>query len=152
MNPVANLISPEDILLDLEVDNKEQVFDAVAQLWSRRHGLSQTQVVESLIAREKLGSTGLGQGVALPHARLKNLDQAVAAIVRSKEPISFDAPDRKPVFLMFVLLVPIGATEQHLKVLAQVAEMLSNWQLREKLKLSKNSEDVYQLFAGWQCY
>ncbi len=89
-------------------------------------GLPQAQVVESLNAREKLGSTGLGQGVALPHARIKNLPQAVAAFVRPKLPIPFDAPDAKPVWAMLVLLVPEHATEEHLQILAELAQMFGD--------------------------
>jgi PTS system nitrogen regulatory IIA component len=107
-------------------------------------------VVDSLNAREKLGSTGLGQGVAIPHARIKGLAKAVAAFVRPKLPIQFDSPDDDPVGCFFVLLVPAQATEQHLQILANVAQMLSNAQFRDRLGESKSQDEIHQLFAVWR--
>jgi PTS system nitrogen regulatory IIA component len=149
VNPVAQLLSSEDILLELDVSTKESVFEEVGRLFERRHGLPRAQVVESLNEREKLGSTGLGQGVALPHARIKNLAQAVAAFVRLKLPIAFDAPDAKPVGTMMILLVPERATEQHLQILAELAQMFSDSQFRERLRMCDDAGAVYQLMAEW---
>jgi PTS system nitrogen regulatory IIA component len=149
MNPVAQLLSPEDILLDLDVSTKKRVFEEVGRLLERRHGVVQTQVVESLSAREKLGSTGLGQGVALPHARIKHLRQAVAAFVRLKLPIPFEAPDGKPVSEMLVLLVPEHATDQHLQLLAEVAQMFCDRGFREQLRTGVDPGGICHLFADW---
>lgn len=149
MKPVAQLLSSEDILLDLDVSTKKRVFEEVGRLFERRHGLPQTEVVESLNAREKLGSTGLGQGVALPHARIKNLPQAVAAFVRLKLPIPFDAPDAKPVWAMLILLVPEHATEEHLQILAELAQMFGDVQFREQLRMCDDAGAVHQLMSDW---
>lgn len=149
MNFVAQLFSPSDVLLDAELSNKQALFDAVGRLWQERHGISASEVVDSLNAREDLGSTGLGQGVAIPHARLKSSSKAVAAFVRPKTAIEFDSPDDKPVNCCFVLLVPAQATEQHLQILAEVAEMLSNEQFRTQLAAGKSAAEIHQLFAGW---
>jgi PTS system nitrogen regulatory IIA component len=149
MNSIAQLLSPEDVLLDLDVSTKKRVFEEVGRLLERRHGLAQTQVVESLSAREKLGSTGLGQGVALPHARIKHLQQAVAAFVRLKLPIPFEAPDGKPVSEMLVLLVPEHATEEHLQLLAEVAQMFCDRSFREQLRMGVDASSICQLFADW---
>jgi PTS system nitrogen regulatory IIA component len=149
VNVAAQLLSSEDILLDLDVSTKERVFEEVGRLFERRHGLPQTQVVESLNAREKLGSTGLGQGVALPHARIKTLQQAVAAFVRMKLPIVFDAPDGKPVWGMLILLVPERATEQHLQILAEFAQMFGDSHFRERLRMCDDAGAVYQLMSQW---
>ena len=149
MNAVAELLSPDDILLDLDVASKKRVFEEVGRLLEQRHGLAQTKVVESLSAREKLGSTGLGQGVAVPHARVKGLHQALAAFVRSRFPIPFDAPDAKPVSEMFVLLVPEHANEQHLQILAEVAQLFVDRAFRERLRMCVDARAVYQLFADW---
>jgi PTS system nitrogen regulatory IIA component len=149
MNFVAQLFSPGDVLLDVELPNKQALFDAVGRLWQERHGISASEVVDSLNAREDLGSTGLGQGVAIPHARLKSSSKAIAAFVRPKTPIEFDSPDDKPVNCCFVLLVPAQATEQHLQILAEVAEMLSNEQFRTQLATGKAAADIHQLFANW---
>jgi PTS system nitrogen regulatory IIA component len=149
MNAVAQLFSPGDVLLDLELPNKQALFDAVGRLWEEHHGIAATEVVESLNAREDLGSTGLGQGVAIPHARIKSMSKAIAAFVRPKMPMEFDSPDDKPVAYCFVLLVPAQATEQHLQILADVAEMLSSEQFRTQLGVAKSASEIHQLFSTW---
>jgi PTS system nitrogen regulatory IIA component len=149
MKLVPQLLSSEDVLLDLDVQTKKRVFEEVCRLFERRHGLPQTEVAESLNAREKLGSTGLGQGVALPHARIKNLPQAVAAFVRPKVPIPFDAPDAKPVWAMLILLVPEHATEEHLQILAELAQMFGDGQFREQLRMCDDAGAVYHLLSDW---
>jgi PTS system nitrogen regulatory IIA component len=150
MNSVAQLFSSNDVLLDLDVSDKQALFEAVGRLWEEHYGLAAGEVVDSLNAREKLGSTGLGQGVAIPHARIKGLAKAVAAFVRPKLPIQFDSPDDDPVGCFFVLLVPAQATEQHLQILANVAQMLSNAQFRDRLGESKSQDEIHQLFAVWR--
>jgi PTS system nitrogen regulatory IIA component len=149
MSAIAQLLPPGNILLDLDVPNKERVFEAVGQLLNGRYGLVQTQVVDSLNARERLGCTGLGHGVAIPHARIKGLNQAVAVFVRTKSPIPFDAPDGRPVFAMVALFVPQQANEQHLKILAEVAEMFGDKHFREQLRTCVDPAAVSKLFADW---
>ena len=102
-------------------------------LFENHHGIARSQVFDSLFAREKLGSTGLGQGVAIPHGRIKGLKEAVGAFVRLAQPVPFDAPDGQPVSLVFVLLVPEQATEQHLQILSELAQMFSDKALREAM-------------------
>jgi PTS system nitrogen regulatory IIA component len=149
MSHVTQVLSPEDILLDLEAATKKRVFEEVGRHFEKRHGISRMQVVESLIARERLGSTGLGQGVALPHARIKHLPQAMAAFVQLKLPIAFDSPDAKPVSDMLILLVPEHATEQHLQVLAEFAQMLGDRTCREAIRECADAAAVYHLFSAW---
>ena len=149
MNSVAQLFSPGDVLLDLELPNKQALFEAVGRLWEEHHGIAVAEVVESLNAREDLGSTGLGQGVAIPHARIKSMSKAIAAFVRPRMPMEFDSPDGKPVTYCFVLLVPAQATEQHLEILADVAEMLSSEQFRVQLGAAKSGAEIHQLFSTW---
>jgi len=149
MNLIAQLLSPEDILLDVDAPSKRRVFEEVGRLFERRHGLAHVQVVDSLSAREKLGSTGLGHGVAIPHARVKGLPKAMAAIVRTRLPIPFDAPDGKPVSDMVVLLVPEQATEEHLQILAWIAQAFSDRQFRQRLRTCVDAASVSRLFADW---
>jgi PTS system nitrogen regulatory IIA component len=149
MNSVAQLFTSKDVLLDLDVRNKQALFEAVGRLWEEHRGIAAAAVVENLNAREILGSTGLGQGVAIPHARVKGLSSAAAAFVRPKLPIDFDSPDGSPVAYCFVLLVPVQATEQHLQILANVAEMMSSARFREQLGEAGSPEQVYRLFADW---
>lgn len=146
---IGQLLSPEYILLDLDVLTKKRVFEEVGRLLEKRLGLEQEQVVKSLCAREELGSTGLGQGVAIPHARIKGLHQAVAAFVRTHLPIPFDAPDEKPVSEILVLLVPDQATEQHLRILASAARIFGDRSFREQLRMCVDASAVSQLFADW---
>ena len=119
-------------------------------LFENLHGLSRALVTDSLFSRERLGSTGLGHGVAIPHGRIKGLKAPMAAIFRLASPIGFDAPDELPVSLMIFLLVPEAATQKHLEILAEIAEMLSDTELREKLVASTSSTEVFDLIAAWQ--
>jgi PTS system nitrogen regulatory IIA component len=107
-------------------------------------------VADSLFARERLGSTGLGHGVAIPHGRIKGMKSPLAAVFRLSEPIGFDAPDEQPVSLLFFLLVPEASTQKHLEILSEIAEMLSDTALRERLKKSSDAQDLHQLIVAWQ--
>ena len=115
MNALTKILPAAQVLLDVDSSSKKRVFEQVGMLFEKHLGLGHTLVFDSLFAREKLGSTGLGQGVAIPHGRIKGLKQAAGAFLRLKTPVPFDAPDGRPVNLMFVLLVPEQATEQHLQ-------------------------------------
>lgn len=131
MNLISRILPPSNVLLDLEVTSKKRVFEQVGLLFENNHGIARSVVFDSLFARERLGSTGLGQGVAVPHGRIKGLTDAVAAFVRLAQPINFDAPDGKPVQMLVFLLVPEQATQVHLEILSELAQMLSNRALRE---------------------
>ena len=150
MRPDAQLLSSADILLDLDVSTNARALEEVGRLFEQRHGLPREEVIESLSAREAMGSTGLGLGIALPHARIKNLPQPVAAFVRLKLPIPFDAPDAKPVSHMVILLVPWHATEQHLQILAEIAQMFGDGPFREQMRSCDNPDAVCRLFSGWR--
>lgn len=150
MRRIGQLLSPADILLDVDVSTKKQAFEELGRLWEKRYGLPRAQVVQRLIAREALGSTGLGLGIALPHARIKDLPQPVAAFVRLKLPIPFDAPDLKPVSQMVILLVPERATEHHLQVLAEIAQMFGDRHFLEQMLRCDNPGAVCRLFSDWR--
>jgi PTS system nitrogen regulatory IIA component len=117
-----------------------------------RHGMPQAWVVLSLSRREDVGSTGLGQGVAIPHARIKDLYRIHLAYLRLKTPIPFAAPDAKPVSDILVLLVPKQATEEHLSILAEATRMFSDPGFRKQLHLCEQPLAVRQLFATWPCH
>lgn len=150
MSQIAELLPAGNILLDLDAGSKSSLFDAVAGLFEARRGLSRRLVVDSLLAREKLGSTGLGQGIAIPHGRIRGLTEAQGAFVRLKSPIPFDAPDGKPVALVFVLLVPEQATEQHLQLLSELAQMFSETRFRDSLASSADAAGLHTVFADWE--
>jgi PTS system nitrogen regulatory IIA component len=106
-------------------------------------------VADSLFARERLGSTGLGHGVAIPHGRIKGLKSPMAAVFRLDEAIGFDAPDEQPVNLLIFLLVPEASTQKHLEILSEIAELLSDAALRDKLKSSDSADLLHHLIANW---
>ncbi|HEY8027658.1 MAG TPA: PTS sugar transporter subunit IIA [Burkholderiaceae bacterium] len=149
MNQIAKLCPAEDILLARDIRNKGQLFDVVARHFEQRHGLSVKDVDDSLNAREALGSTGVGNGVAIPHARMAGLQHVVAAFVRPKVAIAFDAPDRKPVSDVLVLLVPEEALQEHLQILADIAHLFSDRRFRDQLQACAGPDEVSRIFRDW---
>ena len=149
MNPVGELLRIEDIDLDVDVPDKPALLERIAGLLARRHGLAAREVLEGLTAREQLGSTGLGHGVAIPHARMPQCDVAAGVLVRTRNPIPFDAPDHKPVSILLALVVPKQATERHLRLLATAASMFNDRALREKLRRCPDPATARELLAAW---
>ncbi len=150
MNLIAKLLPPSNIVLDLDVTSKKRLFEQAGLLFENNQGIARSLVFDSLFARERLGSTGLGQGVAIPHGRIKGLKDAVGAFMRLATPVPFDAPDGKPVALAFVLLVPEQATEQHLQVLSELAQIFSDRDLREALSTGTDAGTLHQSITSWQ--
>lgn len=149
MNRISGLLSVKDIALGVEATSKKRVFEQAGLLFEENHGIARAKVFDSLFARERLGSTGLGEGIAIPHGRIKGLESAVAAVFRLTEPVSFDAPDGIPVSVLIFLLVPEQATQQHLEILSEVAEMLSDSGLRASLLESQTPETLYESLRLW---
>ena len=150
MGEIARLLVPSNIVVDLDVETKPQLFDAMGRLLEASTGIPRQVVAASLAAREKLGSTGLGQGVAIPHGRIKGLTEATGAFARLSAPIGFDAPDGKPVGQAFVLLVPEHATERHLDILSELAQMFCDRGFRDRLASSADAAGIASLFQHWQ--
>jgi nitrogen PTS system EIIA component len=150
MSLVAKLLPVVNVLPDLAVSSKKRLFEHLGVLFENQHGIASSSVFESLFARERLGSTGLGQGVAIPHGRIKGLKEALGAFVRLAQPVPFDAPDGKPVNLVFALLVPEHATEKHLEILSELAQMFSDRALREAMTAATDAQALHQLIAAWQ--
>lgn len=124
---LSEILSPDCIRLDSDATSKKRVLESVSQLLADTdEGLSPREVFDCLIAREKLGSTGLGQGVAIPHGRLAGLDKTIGVFLRLPKGVDFDAPDNEPVDLVFALLVPKESTEEHLQVLASIASYFNS--------------------------
>jgi PTS system nitrogen regulatory IIA component len=149
MNPIAKVLAPDDIVLDVDVSTKAELLKKVARMLAGRHGLSETQVFESLIAREQLGSTALGHGVAIPHARMAQCDAATGVFVRTRIAVPFDAPDGKPVSMFLGLVVPKQATQRHLQLLATAASIFSDASLRAKLRTATDTETLRELLTAW---
>jgi PTS system nitrogen regulatory IIA component len=138
-----------NVLSDLSVTSKKRLFEQAGLLFENNHGIERGKVFDSLFARERLGSTGLGEGVAIPHGRIKGLKEALAAIVRLHDPIPFDAPDGQPVRLLVFLLVPEHATEEHLELLSELAELLSDRPIRESLMNGGDPAQMHRILSTW---
>ncbi|GIK26579.1 MAG: PTS IIA-like nitrogen-regulatory protein PtsN [Betaproteobacteria bacterium] len=152
MNLIAKLLPLSNVQVGLEASSKKRVFEQAGLLFENNQGIGRSTVFDSLFAREKLGSTGLGQGVAIPHGRIKGLKEAVGAFLRLAAPVQFDAPDGKPVSFLFVLLVPEQATEQHLQILSELAQMFSDRAFREQLAAAADADAIHALFTGWEAH
>lgn len=150
MNRLSSILPLAQVLVHFEASSKKRAFEEVGFLFENLHGLNRAVVTDSLFARERLGSTGLGYGVAIPHGRIKGLKSPMAAVIQLAQPIGFDAPDERAVNLLIFLLVPEAATQKHLEILSEIAEMLSDSVLREKLGASESAQALHGLIAGWQ--
>ena len=150
MNRLASILSPEQVLAHVEVTSKKRAFEEAGLLFENLHGLSRALVTDSLFSRERLGSTGLGHGVAIPHGRIKGLKAPMAAVFQLANPIGFDAPDDVVVGLLIFLLVPEAATQKHLEILSEIAELLSDADLRERMLASSDAIELHAMITGWQ--
>ncbi|CAN0621054.1 nitrogen PTS system EIIA component [Burkholderia multivorans] len=147
---IAGLLVEEHVLLGPELADRVSLFAHVAQFLEQRYGLDATAVMSGLAAREALGSTALGQGVAVPHGQIRGLKAALALYVRPVTPIPFDAPDGKPVSDLVVLFVPAWANMTHLHLLAEVAERFCDQRFRDRLHASGDPRAICRLFAEFE--
>lgn len=145
MNQIAKILPASNIIVDLDVGSKKRVFEQAGLLFENHQGIARATVFDALFAREKLGSTGLGQGIAIPHGRIKGLKEAAGALFRLATPVAFDAPDGQPVGVLFVLLVPEAATEKHLQLLSELAQMFSSKTFRDDLASAPDAAAVKEL-------
>ncbi|QUD86250.1 PTS IIA-like nitrogen regulatory protein PtsN [Phenylobacterium montanum] len=144
---IESLLDRRAITPKVSASSKRQALSLVAELAARRFDLDAGEVLDALMAREVVGSTGVGSGVAVPHARLKTLDKMRGVFVRLETPVDFDAVDDQPVDLIFALLAPEAAGSEHLQALARVARLLRRADLREQLRQAHGADAVYALLA-----
>ena len=144
---IAELISPEAILPSLRVSSKKQALQELSKRAAELTGQPERGIFEVLIQRERLGTTGVGQGIAIPHGKLPTLDRLYALFARLETPIDFDAIDEQPVDLICLLLAPETAGADHLKALAQVSRLLRNKAICEKIRGSDSPDAIYALLA-----
>ena len=150
MNP-AQLLSPDRVRCGAEISSKKRALEALGELLEPEEGEpTAQQVFESLIGRERLGSTGLGKGVALPHARVAGIEEPVAALMTLGQPVSFDAIDHQPVDVVLALLVPEQSVDEHLRILSSLAELFSDSELCERLRQCRTDRELYQELENWQ--
>lgn len=150
MNQIAKTLTLENVVIDADISSKKRLFEQAGLFFENNNGIGRAVVYDALFAREKLGSTGLGQGIAIPHGRIKGLKEAVGAFFRLQTPIPFDSPDGQAVHMTFILLVPESANERHLQLLSELAQMFSDRQFREALSLASDATTVHDLFTQWQ--
>ena len=147
MDDLSDLLSPPAVVASLTVPNKKALFQQLGALAERLHGIDPRQLVDRLVERERLGSTGFGGGVAIPHAKLDGLDHVVGIFARLANPIDFAAVDDLPVDLVFLLLSPLDAGVEHLKALARVSRRLRDRAFVAKLHGAGSPDALYALFA-----
>ncbi|WP_439859631.1 PTS IIA-like nitrogen regulatory protein PtsN [Pseudomonas sp. MBLB4136] len=148
---LENILTPGRSLVNVPGGSKKRVLEQIANLVARElPDLAGQDIFESLIAREKLGSTGFGNGIAIPHCRLAGCNAPISALLRLDAPVDFDAIDGAPVDLLFVLLVPEAATDEHLELLRQIASMLDRGDVRERLRQAQSNDSLYQVVVDVQ--
>ena len=146
---LQELISPERIQFSMPVTSKKRLLEQLSTLMHvDEPGLDKYAAFQSLLDRERLGSTGIGHGVALPHGRLKGLDKAIGAFATLEQEVDYDSIDHEPIKMVFALLVPEQATEDHLQLLAIIATVLNDDKTRAKILSAKNKEEIYQYLTN----
>ena len=146
---ISDILLPECVLPNIDCHSKKDVLDTLAKtIAASDNATSQTEIFDCLITRERLGSTGLGNGIAIPHGRLKQGKKTIAAFIQLDTCIDYDAVDKVPVDLLFALIVPEESTDEHLKILAKLAEMFSDSAIISKLRQSRTSTEIYSILTG----
>jgi Phosphotransferase system mannitol/fructose-specific IIA domain (Ntr-type) len=150
MNLLSRILPPSNVVLDLAATSKKRAFEQAGLLFENHNGIARTAVFQSLIARERLGSTALGHQVAVPHGRIKELKEPCAAFIRLNEPVRFDTTDGRAANLLFILLVPETATQTHLELLAEIARLMSDADVRHALATESDPSVVHKLLTSPQ--
>ena len=145
---IDHILTPERTFAGVQGGSKKRVLELIGKLVAQHPNLDPDAIYENLIARERLGSTGFGNGIAIPHCRLEDCHQAIGALLQLDGKIDFDALDGQPVDLIFVLLVPQEATEQHLQILKMLAGKLDNAELRDALRAAPDADALYRVMVG----
>lgn len=148
---ISDIITPERVVSNVLANSKKRALETISELIATHSSvmLDANNIFDSLIARERLGTTAIDHGVAIPHGRIKNTSETIGAFVQFTNGIDCDAMDHQPVYLMFALLVPEESTEEHLQLLARLAKMFDDASLREKLVSAADSEALYELLIQW---
>jgi nitrogen PTS system EIIA component len=150
MTHFSEILPLQNVALDLDVSSKKRAFEQAGLIFENNFGIARSTVSDNLFARERLGSTGLGHGVAVPHGRIKGLKSPMAAFVRLAEPIPFESPDGQPVKLLVFLLIPDHVTQQHLEILSEIAELFSDDAFRNGVTTDPDAASVHARITGRQ--
>jgi PTS system nitrogen regulatory IIA component len=144
---IADLLSPEGVLPSLKVKDKKTLLQQLADKASALSRVDNRKIMETLVERERLGTTGVGQGIAIPHGRLADIEKIVGVFAKLESPLEYEAVDNQPVDLVFMLLAPQGAGADHLKALARVSRLLRNQAACEKLRKASSAEELYAILT-----
>jgi len=145
---ISALLSPQRIFLDVEISSKKKLLELIANIVADQTRLAESSIYNKLLTRERLGSTGLGQGFAVPHARLENLDQTMGCFFRLKYPVNFEAPDNQPVDLLFTIIIPEEATEEHLIILSSLASIFSQAEVCAAIRGATSRDEIAQIIKS----
>ena len=144
---ISSLLATDRIFTDVEISSKKRLLEYIAEIAAQQIELPQSTIFNHLLERERLGSTGLGQGFAVPHARLENLTNTLTYFFKLQEPIKYDAIDQLPVDLVFVILIPEASTEEHLQILSSLARIFSNSDICQQVRGSETAEQIMRVIA-----
>jgi PTS system nitrogen regulatory IIA component len=144
---ISDVLAPDAVIAALKANGKKQLLQELAARAAQLTGIPERKIFESLNERERLGSTGVGQGIAIPHSRVADVKGIVGVFARLESPIDYNAVDKQPVDLVFMLLAPEGAGADHLKALARVSRLLRNQQACEKLRAATKPEAIYAILT-----
>ncbi|WP_416898761.1 MAG: PTS IIA-like nitrogen regulatory protein PtsN [Minwuia sp.] len=145
---ITDLLEPESVVFNLKAGSKKQVLQALARHAAETTGLHERLIFDTLLERERLGTTGVGDGVAIPHGRIGEIDRISGLFARLKDPVDFDSVDGKPVDLLFLLLAPAQAGADHLKALSKISRLLRDRDNCEKLRGAKSADALYALLSS----
>lgn len=146
---IDTILTPELTLCRVPGSSKKRILEYISEEIQRRYPeLSDSQIFNNLVSRERLGSTGIGQGIAIPHCRLEGCDRVIGVLVTLEEGVAFDAIDNQPVDLLFTLIVPKEATSEHLELLSQLAEKFNDHNFCDQLRQCTDSDTLYKRMIG----
>jgi len=145
---ISALLSPQKIFIDTEVTSKKKLLELIANIVANQTQLAESTIYSNLLNRERLGSTGLGQGFAVPHARVPQLEETQACFFRLKQAVNFESPDNQPVDLVFTIIIPQEATEEHLLILSSLARIFSNPEICESIRNARDKQEIEQIIQS----
>lgn len=145
---ISALLSPQKIFIDTEVTSKKKLLQLIANIVADQTQLTESTIFSNLLNRERLGSTGLGRGFAVPHARMPELETTQACFFRLKQPVSFESPDNQPVDLVFSILIPEQATDEHLQILSSLARIFSNAEVCEAIRGAGGKDEIERIIQS----
>ena len=148
---ITDILDIERVENNVDVQSKKRALEELSRLIANNQPqLDSSQIFDSLISRERLGTTCVGHGIAIPHGRIKGCEKITGAFIQLVAGVDFDAVDNQPVDMLFALAVPEESTDEHLQVLALLAKMFCNDEFREKLRATKTKEEIYQFITNWK--